>query len=211
MSSAEPNALFSGKQRFCYIFYACVGGMILFLHSSHLLSDPESLPMLIIIGWPVSIPVILFFLVWPAIKVTKYTFSVDNSDVLLKIWFWINLIFWMLFISNLFPVIPSLLLEGPAIRTLSYVYSGLTILLPVVKIILPSSVTQVSAIVICLLLACTTLYFYNFQQGEFTSRVPISTESISLHKAIDEGDLDEVKRLVQAGADIHAIAMVRRL
>jgi len=160
--------------------------------------------MFIVIGWPVSVPVIVGGIILPAVVAARATFGHAPRDGLLIGWFFINLAFWFLFINNFTFIVEPLVFQAPLIIALSYLYACLSMLLPAIRIVFRSPASRLSATVLILALAVVGLCFYDFQQEEFSSRKSLSRESIHLLDSIDKGDLSSVKWLLQSGADLNA-------
>lgn len=194
----------SSKHKFCYVFYFCLGLVVLALHALGIASDAESLAMYIVLGWPVSVPVIVGGIILPAVVAARTTFGPAPRDWLLIGWFFINLAFWFLFINNFVFIIEPLVFQTPLIIALSYLYACLSMLLPAIRIVFRSHASRLSATLLILAAAVIGLCFYDFQQGEFSSKKSLSVESIRLLDAIDKGDLSNVEWLLQTGADLNA-------
>jgi ankyrin repeat protein len=162
------------------------------------LTDPEFLFGVILL-WPITLPGFLAIVATSGTAVAR-AFRSSESDRVFVVWSWITIAYFVFLVQGTL----AWGVSGFALVTVSFLYSALTFLNAVLSYSVTTQRIRMVAMFASLAACSGGFLLWDQQQGRFRFDVYTSAKSHALLLAAHKGNTEEVKRLLDEGANIAA-------
>jgi ankyrin repeat protein len=199
---AEPR---STKRLLAYLFYWLVGFVMLLLLILEFASRGEvslQLPQIFFILILLTGPIFVVVFLVPTVLCTIFAHQ-RPRDPLLTLWSWLHILFWLFLFNNLVYWIDAFVAFKDTIYLAWAAYAVIASSLPIFYYLIRTSKVRISLVLALLISVAVIGLFWDPRKGEFDVPSKPTAESIALLRAAEKGDANDVRLLIQKGADIH--------
>jgi ankyrin repeat protein len=196
----------SDKRQFAYWFYLINGVLMIVLLILDLRSGGEvslQLPMFIAMLLPIMGPMLLIIFVVPSVLSAVYVHKPPHDPLLLA-WSWIHFIFWMFILNNVLFFADTFVTSRNTIYWVWGAYAVAASSFPLLYLLCKNHWVRLLIIGLFFVLVAAVYPFWDEQQGRFDAPSRPDSLSISMLQAVEAGNLQNVRALLDAGADLDA-------